>query len=123
MKILKTNFFALALLMIASGCEHTYEYSYTVTNQSDGQIKISVKTFGVDSTFSIPKDSTKLLFSRWHGLEGNKGPYFHDVKLDLVRFSVTRNDTIKSTRDYLNNDAWTFNKGNYSTTVTNDEFK
>ena len=120
---MRTNLFILGFLLIMSGCEYAYDYSYTVTNKSDGQIKVYVKTFRIDSTFSIPKDSTKLLFIKDHGIEGSKGPYFRNVTDDLESFVVTKGDTLKSMRDYLKNDAWTFKNGDYSTTVTNDEFK
>jgi hypothetical protein len=123
MKNIRTNLFILGLLLIMSGCEYAYNYSYTVTNKSDGNIKVYVKTFRIDSTFSIPKDSTKELFINEHGIEGSKGPYFSNVTDDLKSFKVIKNDTLKSTRDYLKNDTWTFKKGDYSTTVTNDEFK
>jgi hypothetical protein len=106
-----------------SGCDYAYDYSYTVTNKSDSQINVYVKTISIDSTFSIAKDSTKKLFIGHHGAEGSKGPYFDNVTVDLDSFKVTKNDTIMSTRDYLKNDAWTFTNGDYSTTVTNDEFR
>lgn len=120
---MRTNIFILGLLLIMSGCDYAYDYSYTVTNKSDGQIKVYVKTLRIDSTFLILKDSTKVLFIDDHGIEGSKGPYFDDVTVDLDDFKVTKNDTLISTRDYLKNDAWTFKDGDYSTTVTNDEFK
>jgi hypothetical protein len=123
MKNIRTNLFILGLLLIMSGCEYAYNYSYTVTNKSDGNIKVYVKTFRIDSTFSIPKDSTKKLFIDEHGIEGSKGPYFSNVTDDLKSFKVIKNDTLMSTRDYLKNDTWTFKKGDYSTTVINDEFK
>lgn len=120
---MKTYLFILGFLLIMWGCEYGYDYSYTVTNKSDGQIKVYVKTFRIDSTFSIPKDSTKKLFIANHGIEGSKGPYFENVTVDLDSFMVIRNDTSMSTRNYLKNDSWNFTKGDYSTTVTNDEFE
>lgn len=120
---MRTNLFILGLLLILSGCEYAYDYSYTVTNKSDGQIKVYVKTFRIDSTFIVLKDSTKILFVDNHGIEGSKGPYFDDVTVDLNDFKVTKNDTLISKRDYLKNDTWTFKEGDYSTTVTNDEFR
>ncbi len=113
----------LGLLLIASGCEYAYDYSYTVTNKSDGRIDVYVKTFRIDSTFQIQKDSTKTLFIDDHGIEGSKGPYFADVTFDLDGFIVFKNDTLKSTRNYLKNETWIFKEGDYSTTVTNDEFE
>ena len=112
----------LYLLILLSGCEYSYDYSYTVTNKSDRQIHVFVKTFEIDSTFLIQKDSTKKLFITWHGVEGSKGPYSRNVNVDLDSFKVTKQDIIKSKRDYLKNDAWTFINGDYSTTVTNEEF-
>jgi len=110
------------LIVIMTGCEYTYDYSYTVSNKTDTQIKVYVKTFRVDSTFTILKDSTKMLFVDDHGIEGSKGQYFENVTVDLDNFTVIKNDTLTSKRDYLKNESWTFNKGFYSTIVTNDEF-
>lgn len=114
--------FILGLLLIISGCESVYYYSYTVTNKSDGQLNVYVKTSRIDSTFFIPQDSTKTLFIAHHGVENGMGPYFNDVTVDLDDFRVTKNDTLISTRDYLKNNTWTFKNGNYSTTFTEDEF-
>lgn len=121
--IIRKIFVLVVLLMIISGCEYTYDYTYTVTNKSDGNIKVSVKTFHIDSTYTIPVDSTKILFTTDHGIEGSTGPYFSNVTDDLDSFMVKKNDTINSTRNYLVNEAWVFNDGDYSTTVTNEEFK
>ena len=119
---MKPLFTLLGLIVIMTSCEYAYNYSYTVTNKTDAQIKVYAKTFRIDSTFNISKDSTKTLFVGDHGIEGSKGPYFENVTVDLDNFKVIKNDTIMSTRDYLKNDAWTFKNGDYSTTVTNDEF-
>jgi hypothetical protein len=110
------------LFLIITSCEHSYDYSYTVINKTDKQIKVYVKTFRIDSTFIISNDSTKTLFVADHGIEGSKGPYFRDVNEDLDIFRVTINDTLSSTRNYLKNESWTFNKGVYSTNVTDAEF-
>lgn len=120
---MRTNIYILGLLLIITGCDYVYDYSYTVTNKSDTQIKVYVKTFRIDSTFLILKDSTKVLLIDDHGIEGSKGPYFDDVTVDLDDFKVIKNDTLISTRNYLKNDAWTYKDGDYSTTVKDDEFK
>ena len=117
----------LMMLFFITSCEYSYDYSYQVTNNSDDQISVYVKTFRLDSTFIIKKDSTKVLFTSNHGIEGSKGPYFEDVKIELDEFSVTKKDNSISTKDYLKNDAWTFTIepyfiGLYSAIVTNDEF-
>ena len=119
---MKSLFILLGLIVIITSCEYAYDYSYTVTNKSDAQIKVYVKTFRIDSTFNISKDSTKTLFVDDHGIEGPKGPYFDNVTEDLDNFTVTKNDTLASTKDYLKNESWTFKNGDYSTTVTNEEF-
>jgi hypothetical protein len=119
---MKTLFILLGLIVIMTSCEYAYDYSYTVYNKTDTQIKVYVKTLRIDSTFTILKDSTKTLFVDDHGIEGSKGPYFANVTIDLENFIVTKNDTLTSKKNYLKNESWTFNKGDYSTTVTNDEF-
>ncbi len=115
--------FLLSILFITSGCEYVYKYSYVVQNKTDAQLKVAVKTLYIDSTFIISKDSTKLLFMKTHGIESAGGPYFEDVKVDLLNFKVIKKDSIVSKRNYLKNDSWIFEKGKYSTIVTNDEFK
>jgi hypothetical protein len=119
---MKTLLTILGLIVIMTSCEYAYDYSYTVTNKTDSKIKVYVKTFRIDSIFTISKDSTKILFIGDHGIEGSKGPYFDNVTVDLDNFTVTKNDTITSTRDYMKNESWIFNNGDYSTTITNDEF-
>ena len=121
--MIKNTIWILVLLLALTGCEDSYDYSYQVTNKSDAEIKIHVKTFRIDSVFIIPKDSSKLLFIDEHGIEGFNGPYFDNVTGDLDIFKVTNNGTITSERDYLENEVWAFDKGAYSTVVTNVEFK
>ena len=120
---MKTIIWTIGLLLLLTSCDYEWPYSYIVTNSTDTTIKVYVKTFDIDSIFIIKKDSIKTLFHLNHGIEGSKGPYFRDVNKDLNKFEIIKNDTIKSKRNYLKNDAWTFNDGRYSTTVTNDEFK
>lgn len=119
--------FIIGLVFLMTSCEYSYEYSYKVTNKSDSEIYVNIKTFRIDTTFFILKDSSKVLVTSNHGNEGSHGPYFENVKIDLDKFIVTKNDNVKSNRDYLMNDAWTFTKepsfkGLYSAIVTNDEF-
>jgi hypothetical protein len=119
--------FIIGLVLLMTSCEYSYEYSYKVTNKSNSEIYVNIKTFRIDTTFFILKDSSKVLVTSNHGIEGSHGPYFENVKIDLDKFIVTKNDNVKSNRDYLMNDAWTFTKepsckGLYSAIVTNDEF-
>ncbi len=120
---MKTIFVIIGMILIMTSCDYVYNYSYTVTNKTDAQIEVYVKTFQTDSTFIISKDSTKTLFVTDHGIEDSKGPYFSNVTEDLDNFKITKNDTLTSTRDYLKNESWTFDKGDYSTNVTDVEFK
>jgi hypothetical protein len=119
---MKPLFTLIGLIVIMTSCEYAYDYSYSVTNKTDTQIKVYAKTFLIDSAFNISKDSTKTLFIGDHGIEGSKGPYFENVTVDLDNFTVTKNDTLTSSKDYLKNESWTFKKGDYSTIVTNEEF-
>jgi len=119
----KTIFTIFGLTLLMTSCEYGYDYTYTLTNKTDSQIKVYVKTFRIDSIYTIAKDSTEILFITDHGIEGSKGPYFANVTEDLDKFTVTINETSVSKRDYLKNESWTFTKGDYSTIVTNNEFK
>jgi hypothetical protein len=110
-----------------TSCEYSYNYSYKVTNTSGTSINVRVKTFRVDSTFIIVNDSTKVLFTTTHGIEGPHGPYYKDVKFDLDSLIVKNQNDKISTKDYLLNETWTFtedtyHEGLYSAFVTSDEF-
>lgn len=61
------------------------------------------------------------MYATDHGVEGSKGPYFEDVKDDLDVFTVTKGQLV-SKRNYLSNDSWTFDKGDYRTTIMNSDF-
>ncbi len=120
---------ALYLLMFTmvvsfSSCvDYGYDYSYRVSNQTNSEIKIEVKTVEIDSIYSVSSNETKILFVTDHGLEGPKGPYFADVASDLETFVVIKNDTLISTKNYLDNASWNYNDGVYSTTVEENEFE
>lgn len=118
----------IKLLLVISicslcSCEYAYDYTYQVTNNTNAEVKTELKTFEIDSVYTIDIKETKALFVTWHGVEGSKGPYFEDVNRDLDYFVVTKNDTLISKRSYLNNSSWEFNEGLYSTTILNDEFE
>jgi hypothetical protein len=102
-------------------CEYVYNYKYIVTNATDKPIEVSVKTYLKDSTFVILKDSVKIVISKGHGIEGSRGPYFQDVKEDLYLFTVTK-DKLLSKKDFLKNSSWRFEKGDYSTQISNEDF-
>ena len=115
------TFFILLSVGLLTSCEYAYTYSYSVTNSSDTTIDIKVKAYITDSVFKVAKDETKILFMKDHGIEGPKGPYARDVNKDLNIFTVTKRQ-IQSNRDYLKNNNWSFEKGVYSTIITNAEF-
>ncbi len=56
-----------------------------------------------------------------HGIESSKGPYFEDVNKDLYVFTVTKGQ-LSSKRNYLTNDPWTFERGDYKVIITNSDF-
>jgi hypothetical protein len=113
--------FLLVVIMVA--CDYAYDYSYKVTNDCDKPIMVKVKTFRIDSTFEINQKKTKVLFIKDHGVESANGPHFRDVNKDLESFRVSKGDSIFSKRYFLKNEAWIFSDGEYSTTITENEFE
>lgn len=111
----------LISLGLLTSCEYTYHYSYTVTNSTDTTISIHIKTYKADSVYTLPKDIKKTIYMTDHGIEGSKGPYFKDVNKDLNIFMVMKGQ-LNSRRNYLTNESWTFDKGNYRTTIINSDF-
>ena len=123
MKINKLGFILIISMWFLASCDYAYDYTYEVTNDTDSEIKIKVKTFRIDSTYSVSANETQILFVDDHGLEGSKGPYFEDVAEELDKFIVTKNDTLISTKDYLDNSSWDYNDGLYHATVDDNEFE
>ncbi|MEP7170442.1 MAG: hypothetical protein ABI855_13820 [Bacteroidota bacterium] len=101
-------------------CNDMYTYTYTLANYADTTINIHVKTNLLDTLYSIETNETKLLYVAEH-LGDSHGPDAIDVKEDLTTFVVTKKG-ITSHRDYLKNETWNFDKGDYKTDVTNNEF-
>jgi len=104
-------------------CDHTYEYTYEVTNESDSEVKIDLKASRFDSSYLVGTNDTKILFVKEHGVEAQNGPYFKDVSYDLDEFIVTKDRTLISKKDYLDNSSWIYNDGWYRATITNEEFE
>ncbi|TRX61666.1 hypothetical protein [Carboxylicivirga sp. M1479] len=124
--MIKNKFGLLLLLLIGlsmAACDYLYDYTYQVTNDSDADITIELKSFQIDSIYIIPVNETRVLFITDHGVEGAKGPYFEDVTMDLDEFIVVKDGTLTSSRNYLDNSSWDYADGLYSTTINNEEFK
>lgn len=111
----------LLILVLISSCDFNYKYSYTVTNSTDTIISIHIKTYELDSIYTLPKDINKIIYVTDHGEEGSGGPFFEDVNHDLNTFKVSKG-LLSSKKNYLSNDSWTFNKGDYRTTIKNYDF-
>jgi hypothetical protein len=111
----------LSTVLLLTSCEYSYNYSYTVSNRTDTTIAIHIKTYRIDTLYKVLKDSNEIVYMDSHGIEGSKGPYFQNVSMDLDSFTVTKNG-ITSIRNYLENNNWGFENGDYKTTITNGEF-
>jgi len=82
---MKTHYvrFFLAVFIVSSisSCEQGYSYNYILTNKTDTIITIYIKTFSKDTTFNFMPNETKSIFSTFHGMEGNGGPFLSEVNL------------------------------------------
>lgn len=113
-------------LLFLSSCDYGYEYAYSVKNNADTLVTVHYKHFSHDSIIVIDKNETKLLFVEMHGVEGMWGPYYDSIGREFSMFNVTKSG-IRSGRDYLKDENWTFNSspdkvGLYKTTINNSEF-
>lgn len=123
MKVNKLGFILILSVWFLASCDYAYDYTYKVTNDTDSEVKIKVQTFRIDSTYSISANESQILFVTDHGLEGSKGPYFEDVAEELDEFIVIKNDTIISTKDYLDNSSWNYDDGLYHAMIEDKEFE
>lgn len=127
---MKANFFIQTCIVVSllflSSCDYGYEYSYSVKNNTDTLVIVHYKYFSDDSSITIGKNETKLLFIDMHGGEGRWGSYYDSINREFSMFSVTKNG-IGSKRDYLKDENWTFNSSadkvvQYTTIINNGEF-
>lgn len=123
MKLNKLTLIIILPVLLLVSCDYSYEYTYQVTNNTDSKVKIKVKTYQFDSIYSIAADETQILFITDHGIEGSKGPYFENVSHDLDEFIVAKNDTLISSKDYLDNSSWKYDDGLYQATIEENEFE
>ena len=113
----------IVIIFLLSSCDAVYNYTYQVTNKTNSEIEIELKTFQIDTIYTIEKNVTKILFVTDHGVERPKCPYYRDVSYDLKKFNVMKNDTIISSKNYLDSASWSFNNGIYNAIIEPDEFK
>lgn len=114
------------MLSAFSSCEHGYSYNYILTNKTDTTISVYIKTFYEDTTFIFLPEETREIYSTFHGMEGNGGPFLSEVKLDLDSIIVKKGKK-KSLKDYRKTKAWEFIKNDkyraeYKSVVTNSDF-
>ncbi len=113
----------IVIIFLLSSCDAVYYYTYQVTNKTNSEIEIELKTFHIDTIYTIGKNVTKILFETDHGVESIKGPYYRDVSYDLKIINIIKNDTIISSKNYLDSASWSFNDGIYSAIIEPNEFK
>jgi len=75
----------------------------------------------MDTVFLMSKEVTCTIYRTTHGVEGRGGPFFDDVNKDLSAFTISIGEQ-HSTKNYLSNDSWLYDNGEYKTTVTNSDF-
>lgn len=120
MKHIKLLLSVISVFWLAS-CEYSYPYRYTLTNSTDTSISVHIKSYRLDSIYQVYRGEKIIIYETDHGIEGSKGPYFQDVTKDLTQFTVKKGVKISS-RNYLQNSSWFFEKGEYSCNITNAEF-
>ncbi len=117
-----SQLFVFAAIIALSSCHYKYDYAYQVTNNTDSEVKIELKSRYIDSSYIVSAGETKILFVTTHGYEGPKGPYYVRVLFDLYEFKLSKDTFLISTKDYLDSSSWKFNEGLYSTEIYNSEF-
>ena len=120
-RILRATLLLLVIISL-SACDFFYMYAYQATNATDVEMKIRVKTFYIDSVYTVAANETKELFTTIRGPEGMGGPFFREVSFDLYVFEVMKDVTVVSSKNYLDNSYWHYDDGLYSTVITDDEF-
>ena len=119
----RLSYFFCCIALALVSCDHTYQYTYEVTNNASSKVVIALRPIRSDSAYTLSSGETEILFVTDHGVEGARGPYFEDVRFDLDQFSVMRCDSVPSTKNYLDNSSWTYNNGLYRAIIEDSEFE
>jgi hypothetical protein len=95
-----------------------------VTNETNSEIKIEWQNNITEGVTIISPNKTENIFQIEHGIEACKRcPCFDDVKNDITKLTISKNDSLTSSENYISNDKWTFENGTYHTSVTEIEFE
>ena len=134
MKNLQTSlFYVLATVLLFSSCclgDKVAEYDYRITNNSETAITVEVdanelqaNTF--ETQFTIEVGATQsVLMTTGAIVSACEDLEYSDEKIetDLEGLAVMNQDSITSSRNYLDGDEWNFNEGVYTITVEQSEF-
>jgi hypothetical protein len=116
------------IVFLLSSCDCVYNYTYEVENQSSSTIKVKWEAsdfvgMGPLDSLEIEPGNTSALFSTGHGIEPCRtGPFFRDVNQMFIAITITKDDTIVSKLDFLENAQWNFDDGLYTAAVADSAF-
>ncbi|TKG97212.1 hypothetical protein EYV94_01935 [Puteibacter caeruleilacunae] len=111
------------LTLTFTSCEHVYNYTYLIENESDSEVIIVFSNARMDSTFTVGIGEKVALYSTHHGEESSGGPFKKDVTVDIDVIMVRSNSGLISSKDYLDNAAWSFQNGVYTAVIETSDFK
>ena len=116
-------FVLIGILLLFTACDCAYDYSYEITNETDGKLTVSWTHNTDQQTKTIVTRTSDILFITDHGLEScRKGPFFQEVNIDLDTISIWKDDTLLSNQDYRQDQHWSYEDGHYKAVVINSEF-
>ncbi len=119
----------ILILTVLSSCEYGNTYYYKVTNNTDTAIFVHCKSvdtlqqYRIDTNFIIPRDSSKIIFTIDHGIQGSAQNYLWNVSKDNIKLSITRKGAL-SHRDYAKSSSWAFceDSAMYLAVIYNSDF-
>lgn len=109
--------------LIISACSYSYTYSFELINKASYTVKVDFETNDIDTTYTIDANQSKVILISPGGREGRGGPFYSDVNTFITSLTIGMNDSLYSTKNYLDNNSWDYNEGYYSAVITDSEFQ
>lgn len=117
-----------SLFFLLSSCDCEYDYTYEVKNKSSSTIKVKWETVDfissdlIDSV-EIAPGNTQILFMTAHGIEPCRtGPFYQEIDGDLVSFTITKDDSVVTKLDYMDDTPWLYEDGLYKAVIADSAF-
>ncbi len=122
---MKLKLLTIFILFCFTSCDYYYGREYVVYNFSDFNIEVDLfvnEVPIVDTIYTIETNEFLTIHRTPLG-NGRSAGDFTDVDNDLTEITIRVNDSLISSKNYLENSSWDFFDSTFTAEITNAEFE